>query len=487
MGLGNAFIKHWKRWLGKSKDNFSTYSMEEQAIHLPEVILPTVAENGRRDSRISVLKQQSSAGSTLPVISSSLADLPFSDLDMQAVSEEFKGIATPGLSHNLKGEQEHCLPKVTLSAIAENGQQDSSIPALKRQSSTGGRFIIPSGPADVPCAELGIDAVFEELDDSATLNASYNLEEEQEKCLPVGTLSAFIETGRPESSIPVLKQRSYTGSERVIPSALANISCANLGVDAVVEKLNVILGTSHKLMASVSAVLESYITRNYDFGMVYGYLRRYWVYFSDLDWARDAEEEARKKEQELLVNGRIKALHTSCRRVWDLYANQVVPYWATCYNPWGISHAWMDERDRVDVWTPINRCEWPVPMPKDANLDLIQIEMLNLGAEYVWMDVLCLRQEGGPREDLRMQEWKIDMPTIGWVYVGSAPVVCYFCGLGRPLRLKPGYFEDDRCWFKRAWTLQEISEETIIGGETGDDGTLAEDIQLRFHEQLASL
>ncbi len=33
-------------------------------------------------------------------------------------------------------------------------------------------------------------------------------------------------------------------------------------------------------------------------------------------------------------------------------------------------------------------------MPKDANLDLIRIEMLNLGAEYAWLDVLCLRQEG---------------------------------------------------------------------------------------------
>ncbi|SJL16947.1 uncharacterized protein ARMOST_20483 [Armillaria ostoyae] len=87
--------------------------------------------------------------------------------------------------------------------------------------------------------------------------------------------------------------------------------------------------------------------------------------------------------------------------------------------------------------------------------DLIRIEMLNLGAEYAWLDVLCLRQEGGLREDLRVQEWKLDVPTIGWVYMHEKPVVCYFCGLGRPLRLKPGYFEDDRCWFR----LLEISRE----------------------------
>ncbi len=57
-----------------------------------------------------------------------------------------------------------------------------------------------------------------------------------------------------------------------------------------------------------------------------------------------------------------------------------------------------------------------VPIPKDANLDLIRIEMLNLGAEYAWLDVLCLRQLGGRGEDLRKEEWKLDVPTIGHVY-----------------------------------------------------------------------
>ncbi len=105
----------------------------------------------------------------------------------------------------------------------------------------------------------------------------------------------------------------------------------------------------------------------------------------------------------------------------------------------------------------------------------------------MWLDVLCLRQEHGLREDLHVEEWKINVPTIGWVYAQGRPVVCYFCRLGQPLHLKPGYFEDDRCWFERAWTLQEITEMTIIGGEISSDGTLAEDIQSRFHKQFASL
>ncbi len=58
-----------------------------------------------------------------------------------------------------------------------------------------------------------------------------------------------------------------------------------------------------------------------------------------------------------------------------------------------------EEEDRVDAHTPINGYEWPVPMPRDANLDLIRIEMLNAGAEYAWLDVLCLRQVGGRGED----------------------------------------------------------------------------------------
>ncbi len=54
----------------------------------------------------------------------------------------------------------------------------------------------------------------------------------------------------------------------------------------------------------------------------------------------------------------------------------------------------------MDVWTPINGHQWPVSIPKDADLNLIRIEMLNMGLEYVWLDVLCLRQKGGLREDL---------------------------------------------------------------------------------------
>ncbi len=156
----------------------------------------------------------------------------------------------------------------------------------------------------------------------------------------------------------------------------------------------------------------------------------------------------------------------------------------------------------MDVRTPINGKEWPVPIPKDADLNLIRIEMLNLGVEYTWLDVLCLRQkeEGGPREDLRVEEWKLDVPTIGGVYkraeYQAGKVVTYLNGLGRPLRLKVGDLDSNRNWFRRAWTLQEVGWERIIAGDTPDgpmhtqriDGGNYETALLtRFHKELNSV
>ncbi|PBK62130.1 hypothetical protein ARMSODRAFT_859292, partial [Armillaria solidipes] len=134
------------------------------------------------------------------------------------------------------------------------------------------------------------------------------------------------------------------------------------------------------------------------------------------------------------------------RRVWDLYSNRVVPWWTVRRYPVPISHAWVDEKDRVDVWTPINGYACPVPIPKDASLDLLWIEMLNLGVQYMWLDVLCLRQKGGTKEDIRVKEWKLDVPIIGRVYRNTW-VVIYLSGLGLPLSVKEGDLDSERCWF----------------------------------------
>ncbi|KAK0446533.1 uncharacterized protein EV420DRAFT_892768 [Desarmillaria tabescens] len=303
-------------------------------------------------------------------------------------------------------------------------------------------------------------------------------------------------------SVEVPNQWSYTGREPVIKSSLADTPCAALGIDGLLDKFNATLQTSYtRETPYLSSVLEYCISENYDFGTAYGCLRRMWY---NNDW-RTVEDELRSREKndleqrrKALVGNRIVDPHISPRRVWDLYSNRVVPSsWITDRWPWGISHAWVDEKDRVDVRTPINGHKWPVPIPKDTDLNLIRIEMLNLGAEYVWLDVLCLRQKGGPQEDLRTEEWKLDVPTIGRVYEAAEKVVYYFSGLGRPLILKEGDLDSDRCWFRRAWALQEIGEMKIVAGDTGDgplhaepidkNGNYEREVLTRFHKQLRSL
>ncbi len=124
----------------------------------------------------------------------------------------------------------------------------------------------------------------------------------------------------------------------------------------------------------------------------------------------------------------------------------------------------------------------PCQCRRMGSLDLVRIEILTVGAEYAWLDILCLWQEGGPGEYLRTEEWKLDVPTIGAMYDWD-PVVCYFNGLGQPLHLTPSYFESDRCWFRRAWTLQEITENPIIGGETDNGYVMDDEVQKRVRRK----
>ncbi|KAK0216692.1 hypothetical protein EDD85DRAFT_782005 [Armillaria nabsnona] len=282
-------------------------------------------------------------------------------------------------------------------------------------------------------------------------------------------------------SIKVPKQRSYTGRRPVIPSSLADTPIVSLGVQGVLDRLNATLGTSHTLdTPSLSSLLKECIEKNYDFGTVYGHVRAIWNTHRD----RNIQNELHRREEE----------DREMRRQ-AVIGNVIVHPDLTLPTP--ISHAWVDADDRVNVWTPINRKEWPVPIPKDTNLNLIRIEMLNLGKDYVWLDVLCLRQNGGRREDLRAEEWKLDVPTIGYIYRFST-VLTYLGGLGRPLSLKEGDLDSDRCWFRRAWTVQEVGFwGRIIAGDTPDgpmhakpidnDGNYETDVLTRFHKQLKSL
>ncbi|KAK0230071.1 hypothetical protein IW262DRAFT_1261438, partial [Armillaria fumosa] len=288
----------------------------------------------------------------------------------------------------------------------------------------------------------------------------------------------------------------FTGKKLVISSTLSNTPCAELGIDGVLEKLNKTLGTSYTLgsktlrllgFIQLCSILEPYVTRNENFSTVYTHLWPYWYHHdvATIQYKLCALEDGdRAMRQTVLVDGRIT--------MREVPPQHVVPYWVAHKKPWGISHAWVDGNDCMNVMMPINGYEWPVPMLRNANLDLIRIEILNARskgipyrAEYAWLDVLCLWQEGRKNEHLCMEEWKLDVLTIGGVYGMYDPVVCYFNGLGRPLLLAQGDLESDRSWFQRAWTMQEITQDLIIGRETGR--TVMEDkVQKCFNEQLAS-
>ncbi|KAK0216355.1 hypothetical protein IW262DRAFT_1439626 [Armillaria fumosa] len=312
--------------------------------------------------------------------------------------------------------------------------------------------------------------------------------------LPEVTISNDFDISLKSSELKidkVPKQQYFTGRKPIIPFYLADTFCETFTVQGLLDQFNTILGTSYALgTAGMHSVLEHCILKKYDFGTAYARLRSFW--YGDLTAVVDdlsrREVQYRRMLEDVLVTDRIIYPRVPPRRVWDLYSNRVVPWYVARRRPWAISHAWMDKCYRENVSTAINGHQWPVPIPKTARLDHIRIEMLNLGAEYVWLDVLCLRQEGGPMEDLRVEEWKVDVPTIGSVYAGADKVVCYLSGLGLALELKSYWTEvgssypGPRDWFKRAWTLQEISEHMIIGGDTGN-----EDIQVYAGMELVRL
>ena len=185
------------------------------------------------------------------------------------------------------------------------------------------------------------------------------------------------------------------------------------------------------------------------------------------------------------------------RRVWDLFYNRVVPYYLldkkhNSIKFVAISHSWVPSNDRISVYTPINHHAWPVPLPKGVDLDDIRAEVQELypGVRYCWLDVLCLRQEGtlavsrqagtgsrGNEEnwlqalyldkdyasgELRSAELKIDVPTIGNIYLQAQGVIRYFNGLGRGFRGSD--FNDPTHWLNRAWTLQEAVPNSVSGG-----------------------
>jgi len=165
------------------------------------------------------------------------------------------------------------------------------------------------------------------------------------------------------------------------------------------------------------------------------------------------------------------------RRIWDLKSNRVVEFQMLhsevlareCLSSgsvvidlekaplppfWAITHSWTSEM--LSVNTSINQYQWTTPLPRGLDLEhSVRRELLSKGAEYVWLDVLCLRQHSTANDT--KHEWKLDVPTIGSIYRAAAGIARYFNGHGQAFS-KNGW-DDPRHWLRRAWTLQEIRSE----------------------------
>ena len=296
-----------------------------------------------------------------------------------------------------------------------------------------------------------------------------------------------------------------------ISNEWADAPCSAVGPGGLLDKLNQVIGTKYTLeeKPGLGECLQYAIDQDWDFGRAYGMLRAAWTSdFSTLlaRWEslkeKDAQLRASALSDDAVVTPRIPP-----RRVWDLLSNRVLPFWAiadvdaseleaedVAAEPpsptnipaklWAVSHAWMAAEDRHFVESVINAYEWPLPIPKDTSLENVRIELLNMGAKYIWLDVLCLRQRVvvtppdaehvrsealvQEKEDLRKAEWKLDVPTIGHVYQHDRyqTVVTYFNGLGRPFLMSPSIITGSLHWINRVWTLQETTPTWLPGGLT---------------------
>ena len=285
----------------------------------------------------------------------------------------------------------------------------------------------------------------------------------------------------PRSSVPLQWAHVGHGS---IPDSHADTPCADMSVDTLLKALNSVLGTTYELdIPGLRGCLERVRARSRDFGEAYGTLRPHWRWNKDftkvLQRMRDAQREDDRLRQNAIHGASIRNSNLPPRRVWDLFSNRVLPFHAIRdssqphpsvipTNLWTVSHSWVAEGERDDVQTRINGGRWPAPLPRGTTLDHVRVELLNMGAEYVWLDILCLRQRGGNDETLRVLEWELDVPTIGYVYSDShRPCITYFNGLGLPLDTSLEVTQSPRHWFNRVWTLQESVYGWLPGGLSG--------------------
>ena len=281
----------------------------------------------------------------------------------------------------------------------------------------------------------------------------------------------------------------------------ANVPCQELDVGVLWRSLTALVGLNNDITVAKSPWIgddiRHFVACKFDFGLAYAAARVAWKHMGGnvvssqrSQWHAHARELGEVRSDAIKIDDGQKVITSPYkimpRRLWDLKSNRVVDYKMPYTAPlptnsettnsestfWAVSHSWTS--DMSPIWTAINQYQWPVPCPKGTNLDDLRSELLTFGAEYVWLDIVCLRQQSGVDclERLRRDEWKLDVPIIGNIYRVASNIVRYFNGLGVPFSNKG--WDDPRHWLQRAWTLQEIAPEsnTINGGVPWGQGQI---------------
>ena len=322
--------------------------------------------------------------------------------------------------------------------------------------------------------------------------------------MPYTVPSSNKRTLQPNPSLPEILPTEFCVGSNITPLH-ADIPCRELDQGVLLRSLAALVGLSNDATQAkldwIQNDVRYFIACNFDFGLAYAAARVAWKHFNEhsmdsrtisiqrgqwhnhvqmLDTQRSGAVEqvyssSGQVQQELIVS----PYSIMPRRLWDLKSNRVVDFrmlhatQSTIENIptfWAVTHSWTSNMSSEQ--TTINQHQWPVPLPKGITMKFLRSELLTLGAEYVWIDVVCLRQRSDDDylERVRTDEWKLDVPTIGNIYRRAARIMRYFNGLG--IGFSKRGWDNPRHWLQRAWTLQEIASEhnTINCGIPWDQG-----------------
>ncbi|KAF8430347.1 hypothetical protein EV426DRAFT_581116 [Tirmania nivea] len=338
---------------------------------------------------------------------------------------------------------------------------------------------------------------------------------------PMPYTQSYTKVGAPLPTYAGIYPNTVFHPGDAITPEQANFPCGDLSEELLSRLLVSLIGIDinelegsrdENLQRWIRNDIRYFVSQKFDFGLAYAAARVGWKRFrekADISvqrarWLKKAKELDEARTQAIYKHSStgqelIKSPYSIMpRRIWDLKSNRVVEYRmlhaeiqsidvmnSNPHQPpfppfWAITHSWTDDMKPL-TRTSINQYQWPVPLPDGVDLERdVRAELLSFGAEYVWLDILCLRQHSGTQkpsdhelmlsdhnssfDSVKQNEWKVDVPTIGNIYRAAERVVRYFNGLGKPFS-EHGW-DDSRHWLRRAWTLQEINTEnrTFNGG-----------------------